>query len=78
MCGLDMDLNNNGALDGNEPCKTVDINATYTLQRSQVFDYTYFINNYGWMEGFGPNDLIVNGDMRSNGDFLHFRMGRLR
>jgi len=21
------------------------------------------------MEGFGPNDLIVNGDMRSNGDF---------
>ncbi|HLK15686.1 MAG TPA: hypothetical protein VKT78_12860, partial [Fimbriimonadaceae bacterium] len=45
------------------------ISATYTLQRSQVFDYTYFINNYGWMDGFGPWDLIVNGDMRSNGDF---------
>ena len=64
-----LDQNGNGQLDPNEPCKTVDISATYTLQRSQVFDYTYFINNYGWMDGFGPNDLIVNGDMRSNGDF---------
>lgn len=64
-----LDLNNNGVLDANEPCKTVDVTATYTLQRSAVFDYTYFINNYGWMDGFGPNDLIVNGDMRSNGNF---------
>lgn len=64
-----MDLNNNGTLDANEPAKTVDVTATYSLQRSGVFDYTYFINNYGWMDGFGPNDLIVNGDMRSNGNF---------
>ncbi len=64
-----IDMNGNGVLDANEPCKTVDVTATYALQRSGVFDYTYFINNYGWMEGFGPNDLVVNGDMRSNGDF---------
>jgi len=64
-----LDLNGNGQLDAAEPQKTVDVVACYSLSRSQVFDYTYFVNNYGWMDGFGPNDLIVNGDMRANGDF---------
>lgn len=63
------DRNNNNALDNDEPCKTVDVAARFELARSQVFDYTYFVNNYGWMDGFGVNDLIVNGDMRANGNF---------
>jgi hypothetical protein len=45
------------------------------LSRSGVFDYAYFVNNYGWMYGFDNEDLVVNGDMRSNGDF-EFRWGR--
>ncbi|HWD39992.1 MAG TPA: hypothetical protein VG944_14175 [Fimbriimonas sp.] len=64
-----IDSNNNGVLDSNEPFKVVDVTSTYSLQRSKVFDYTYFVNNYGWMDGFGQNDLIINGDMRANGDF---------
>ncbi|MBX3117642.1 MAG: hypothetical protein KF784_01140 [Fimbriimonadaceae bacterium] len=64
-----MDRNNNGVLDSNEPRKTVDVTASFALARSQVFDYTYFVNNYGWLDGFGANDLIVNGDMRANGNF---------
>ncbi len=64
-----LDYNNNGRLDATEPRKVVDVNAIYKLARSQVFDYTYFVNNYGWMNGFNPNDLIVNGDMRANGNF---------
>lgn len=64
-----IDKNGNGVLDASESQKVIDVVATYTLTRSQVFDYTYFINNYGWMDGFGPNDLQVNGDMRSNGNF---------
>ncbi len=64
-----IDLNNNGVLDATEPQKVIDVIATYQLARSQVFDYTYFINNYGWMDGFGVNDLVVNGDMRANGNF---------
>lgn len=63
------DLNQNGALDEGEPQKTVDVTATFQLARSQVFDYTYFVNNYGWMDGFNENQLIVNGDMRANGNF---------
>ena len=33
--------------------------------RSQVFEYAYFVNNFGWMNG---TSIIINGDMRANGD----------
>lgn len=64
-----VDTDNDGIAEENEAQKIVDVTATYQLSRSQVFDYSYFINNYGWMDGFGTNSLIVNGDMRANGDF---------
>ncbi|MFQ3586247.1 MAG: hypothetical protein SNJ74_11645 [Fimbriimonadaceae bacterium] len=63
------DMNGNGSLDADEPRKVVDVVAVFQLARSQVFDYTYFVNNYGWMKGFSPSNLIVNGDMRANGNF---------
>lgn len=64
-----LDRNNNGQLDAGEPRKTVDAGTEFQLSRSQVFDYVYFVNNYGWMDGFQPSWLIVNGDMRANGNF---------
>lgn len=64
-----IDRNDNGAYDAGEAAKIVDVVAQFQLARSQVFDYQYFVNNYGWMNGFGTNDLIVNGDMRANGNF---------
>lgn len=64
-----IDLNGNGVFDATDPQKTVDVTVTFQLQRSQVFDYTYFVNNYGWMNGFNENNLIINGDMRANGNF---------
>lgn len=64
-----VDRNGNGQLDPQEPRKIVDVTARFELARSQVFDYTYFVNNYGWMDGFSPTQLIVNGDMRANGNF---------
>lgn len=33
---------------------------------SYVFDYVYFLNNWGWFYGRG---ITANGDVRSNGDF---------
>ncbi len=63
------DANNNNAINTNEDRKVVDVQVVFSLGRSAVFDYTYFVNNYGWMTGFGQNDLIVNGDMRANGNF---------
>jgi len=37
----------------------------YDLSRSSVFDYAYFINNFGWFYGV---NCVVNGDIRSNRD----------
>lgn len=64
-----IDTDNDDVLDAGEARKIVDVQARYELARSAVFDYTYFVNNYGWMSGFGQNDLVVNGDMRANGNF---------
>lgn len=65
-----IDRNGNGTLDAGESTKVVDVTAQFQLARSQVFDYQYFVNNFGWMNGFNTGDLIVNGDMRANGDFM--------
>ena len=36
------------------------------LGRSEVFDYVYFINNWGWYYG---STIIANGNVRANGQF---------
>jgi Tfp pilus assembly protein PilX len=36
------------------------------LGRSRVFDFVYFVNNWGW--NYGAN-IIANGNVRSNGQF---------
>ncbi len=69
-----IDHNNNGQLDPHEPRQVVQQTFDLTLSRSAVFDYAYFVNNYGWMYGFSGEQLVMNGDARSNGDF-EFRYG---
>ena len=64
-----VDRDMDGVLDDGEPSRVVDVTTRLELARSQVFDYTYFVNNYGWMDGFRESDLIINGDMRANGNF---------
>lgn len=64
-----IDRDGDNVLDSNEPAKIVDVKVTFQLKRSQVFDYVYFVNNYGWMSGFSETDLTMNGDLRANGDF---------
>lgn len=63
------DRNGNGQLNPGESPRALRTQILLALDRSQVFDYAYFVNNYGWMNGFSSSQLIVNGDMRANGDF---------
>ncbi len=37
----------------------------FGVDRSKVFDYAYFVNNYGWFEG---STITANGAVRANGD----------
>lgn len=64
-----IDHNNNSIADSNEPRKTIDVRVRFGLERSGVFDYAQFVNNYGWVKGFNQNNFVVNGDWRVNGDF---------
>ena len=64
-----IDRNRNGQLDANEPRQVIDQTFDLALTRSSVFDYAYFVNNYGWMYGFSGEQLVMNGDSRTNGDF---------
>lgn len=37
--------------------------------QSSIFDYVYFINNFGWFHGGSTGDIQSNGDVRANGNF---------
>ena len=41
-----LDRNGNGALDDDEPRRTIRAMVQFTLSRAGVFDYAYFVNNY--------------------------------
>lgn len=46
------------------------LRATYTvdLGMSDIFRYSYFINNYGWFSVTGASSLLINGEVRANGN----------
>ncbi len=51
--------------DGMKVTATILEHVAFGTGQSQVFDYAYFVNNYGWMNG---SSITINGDMRANGD----------
>ena len=44
---------------------TIAERVSFGVDRSKVFDYAYFVNNYGWFEG---STITANGGVRANGD----------
>ena len=51
--------------DGLSASATIQETVRFATGQSKVFDYAYFVNNYGWMSG---SSIRINGDMRANGD----------
>ena len=50
----------------NNTFKTITVVVRYGSRPAEVFDYAYFINNFGWFWG---DTITSQGDIRSNGDF---------
>ena len=46
---------------------TIEERVRFALMRSKVFDYAYFVNNYGWFQG---SSITANGDVRANGNLF--------
>ena len=49
-----------------EAWHAIEATVRYALAPSEVFDYGYFINNWGWFYG---NTIACRGNIRSNGQF---------
>jgi len=60
----DVTMKITGSVNGRS--KIITSTVRYSLAPSSVFDYAYFINNFGWFWG---NTIDTHGDVRSNGDF---------
>ncbi len=50
----------------NNITKTISAVIRFSMCPSKVFDFSYFVNNYGW---FYSGGITSQGDIRSNGDF---------
>ena len=46
--------------------RRIDAVARVRIGRGEVFDYVYFINNWGWYYG---DTILANGNVRANGQF---------
>ena len=55
-----------GVGDRVEAWHAVSVTVQFALEPSEVFDYAYFINNWGWLYG---NTIEIEGNARSNGQF---------
>jgi len=68
MMGLDVTVT--AYIPSQSDPKAVQKTATAVIQSklspSEVFNYSYFINNWGWFYG---NSIVTNGNVRSNGQF---------
>ncbi len=49
-----------------EASSSLSVTVRYELESSDVFNYAYFINNWGWLYG---DSINCNGNARSNGQF---------
>ncbi|MFT5199816.1 MAG: hypothetical protein ACI87O_002490, partial [Planctomycetota bacterium] len=49
-----------------EASSSLSVTVRYKLDSSEVFNYAYFINNWGWLYG---DSIYCNGNARSNGQF---------
>lgn len=49
---------------------TKQIRATYrfALGLSDIFRYAYFVNNYGWFSAGSSSSVVINGEVRANGN----------
>jgi hypothetical protein len=56
------------SLGGNEKA-TVVATMRFGILPAEVFDYSYFINHFGWWSGFSSGRAVANGNVRANGHF---------
>ena len=49
--------------------KRITYQVRYGIRPSYVFDYSYFMNHFGWWAGFGSGNAVINGNTRANSHY---------
>jgi hypothetical protein len=70
----DIHLTSIGIDHANNETRTIEFVDRVGLVPTDIFNYAYFMNHFGWMSGFGSGNLIVNGNAKANGH-MHLLAG---
>jgi hypothetical protein len=65
----DITVESHGVSLGGSENRTVVGVVRYGIHPSGVYDYSYFMNHFGWWAGFPHGGAVANGNMRANGHF---------
>ncbi len=49
--------------------KRITYQVRFGIRPSWVFDYSYFMNHFGWWAGFGAGNAVINGNTRANSHY---------
>lgn len=65
----DVTIEATGNANGGNESKTLIATMRFGILPSGVFDYSYFINHFGWWAGFPSGGAVANGNVKANGHF---------
>jgi hypothetical protein len=65
----DVQIQSVGRFSGSAESSTINATVRVGIMPSGVFDYSYFINHFGWFAGFPSGGAVANGNVRANGHF---------
>ncbi|MBD3170796.1 MAG: hypothetical protein GF307_15070 [candidate division Zixibacteria bacterium] len=65
----DVVISSVGSYDQGNEETTITATLRVGILPSGVFDYSYFINHFGWWAGFPSGGAVANGNVRANGHF---------
>ncbi|MBD3234215.1 MAG: hypothetical protein GF315_10885, partial [candidate division Zixibacteria bacterium] len=65
----DVEVTATGNYSGSAESTTISALVRVGIAPSGVFDYSYFMNHFGWFAGFPSGGAVANGNVRANGHF---------
>ncbi|MBD3234214.1 MAG: hypothetical protein GF315_10880 [candidate division Zixibacteria bacterium] len=65
----DVEVTATGSYSGSAESTTISALVRVGIAPSGVFDYSYFMNHFGWFAGFPSGGAVANGNVRANGHF---------
>lgn len=69
IAARDVIIESTGRLSQTGEERKITYQVRFGIRPSWVFDYSYFVNHFGWWSGFGAGNAVVNGNTRANSHY---------